>query len=104
MKRLQFELSEKRVEELDTLVEQTGSKTRVQLINAAITLFEWAVREREAGRIIASIDEEQGHYKEIEMPGFPHLQALDMMTKGHQLADMSANIGSLDIVFGEVDR
>jgi NADH-quinone oxidoreductase subunit D len=27
-----------------------------------------------------------------------------MMTKGHQLADMSANIGSLDIVFGEIDR
>ena len=36
--------------------------------------------------------------------GGPHLQALDMMTKGHQLADMSANIGSLDIVFGEIDR
>jgi len=71
MKRLQFELSEKRVEELDTLVEQTGSKTRVQLINAAITLFEWAVREREAGRIIASIDEKLGRYKEIEMAEFP---------------------------------
>jgi NADH-quinone oxidoreductase subunit D len=40
----------------------------------------------------------------IRAPGFPHLQALEMMTKGHQLADMSANIGSLDIVFGEIDR
>ena len=40
----------------------------------------------------------------IRAPGFPHLQALDMMTKGHQLADMSANIGSLDSVFGEIDR
>src|SRR5437764_1172226 len=39
----------------------------------------------------------------IRAPGFPHLQALDMMTRGHQLADMSANIGSLDIVFGEID-
>jgi hypothetical protein len=74
MKRLQFELSEKRIEELDSLVEQTGLKTRVQLINTAITLFEWAVREREAGRIIASMDEGQGRYKEIEMPGFPNLQ------------------------------
>src|SRR5262245_19370164 len=37
-------------------------------------------------------------------PGFPHLQALDMMSKGHMLADLSANIGSLDIVFGEIDR
>jgi NADH-quinone oxidoreductase subunit D len=40
----------------------------------------------------------------IRAPGFPHLAALDMMTRGHQLADMSANIGSLDIVFGEIDR
>ncbi|MBL8673381.1 MAG: NADH-quinone oxidoreductase subunit D [Rhodospirillales bacterium] len=40
----------------------------------------------------------------IRAPGFPHLQALHAMSKGHQLADLSANIGSLDIVFGEIDR
>jgi NADH-quinone oxidoreductase subunit D len=40
----------------------------------------------------------------IRSPGFAHLQALDMMSKGHMLADLAANIGSLDIVFGEVDR
>jgi len=40
----------------------------------------------------------------IRAPGFPHLQALEFMSKGHQLADLSANIGSLDVVFGEVDR
>jgi NADH-quinone oxidoreductase subunit D len=40
----------------------------------------------------------------IRAPGVPHLQALDMMSKGHMLADLSANIGSLDIVFGEIDR
>jgi len=40
----------------------------------------------------------------IRAPGVPHLQALDMMSRGHMLADLSANIGSLDIVFGEIDR
>lgn len=40
----------------------------------------------------------------IRAPGFAHLQALDFMSKGHMLADVSAIIGSLDIVFGEVDR
>ncbi len=40
----------------------------------------------------------------IRAPGFPHLQALDFMSKGHQLADTVAIIGSLDIVFGEIDR
>ena len=40
----------------------------------------------------------------IRAPGFAHLQALEMLSKGHMLADVVANLGSLDIVFGEVDR
>ncbi|MEO0619721.1 MAG: NADH-quinone oxidoreductase subunit D [Pseudomonadota bacterium] len=40
----------------------------------------------------------------IRAPGFAHLQAMDFMNKGHLLADVSAVLGSLDIVFGEVDR
>ena len=40
----------------------------------------------------------------IRAPGFAHLQAMDFICKGHQLADVSAILGSIDIVFGEVDR
>ena len=40
----------------------------------------------------------------IRAPGFPHLQAMDFMNKGYMLADVSAILGSLDIVFGEIDR
>lgn len=40
----------------------------------------------------------------VRAPGFAHLQALDMMSRGHMLADTVAIIGSLDIVFGEIDR
>ncbi len=40
----------------------------------------------------------------IRAPGFAHLQAMDFMNKGHMLADVSAIIGSLDVVFGEIDR
>jgi NADH-quinone oxidoreductase subunit D len=40
----------------------------------------------------------------VRSPGYVHLQALDMMSKGHMLADVVAIIGSLDIVFGEIDR
>jgi NADH-quinone oxidoreductase subunit D len=40
----------------------------------------------------------------IRAPGFAHLQGLDFMSKGHMLADVVANIGSLDVVFGEIDR
>lgn len=40
----------------------------------------------------------------IRAPGFAHLQALDTMSRGHMLADVVSNIGSMDIVFGEIDR
>ncbi len=40
----------------------------------------------------------------IRAPGFPHLQALDEMARGHMLADVVTLIGTQDIVFGEIDR
>jgi NADH-quinone oxidoreductase subunit D len=40
----------------------------------------------------------------IRAPGFAHLQALEHLSRGHMLADVVANIGSIDIVFGEIDR
>jgi len=40
----------------------------------------------------------------IRAPGFSHLQAMNYLLKGHMLADVPAVLGSLDIVFGEVDR
>jgi NADH:ubiquinone oxidoreductase subunit D len=40
----------------------------------------------------------------IKAPGFAHLQGLDMMAKGHMIADVVTIIGTQDIVFGEVDR
>jgi NADH-quinone oxidoreductase subunit D len=40
----------------------------------------------------------------IRAPGFPHLEAMDWMCRGHMLADVSAILGSIDIVFGEIDR
>ena len=40
----------------------------------------------------------------VRAPGFAHLQAMDFLCRGHMLADVSAILGSIDIVFGEVDR
>jgi NADH-quinone oxidoreductase subunit D len=40
----------------------------------------------------------------LRAPGYPHLAAMDHLCRGHMLADVSAALGSLDIVFGEVDR
>lgn len=68
-KRIEFNLSEDKAAELDALVIMTGLGTRVKLIDAALTLFEWVVKEKLAGRIIASVSENPGHYKELVMPG-----------------------------------
>ena len=40
----------------------------------------------------------------LRAPGFLHLQAMDHMASGHQLADVAAIIGTMDVVFGEIDR
>jgi NADH-quinone oxidoreductase subunit D len=40
----------------------------------------------------------------IRAPGFPHLAAMDEMARGHMIADVVAIIGTMDIVFGEIDR
>lgn len=71
-----------------------------------------------AGEVYAAVEAPKGEfgvylvadgtnrpYKcKIRAPGYPHLQAMDWMCRGHMLADVSAILGSLDIVFGEIDR
>ena len=68
MVRIQLELPEDRIEELNTLMSETAITTRTDLLNDALTLFQWAVRERQAGRMIASVDEGNQRYKELTMP------------------------------------
>jgi NADH-quinone oxidoreductase subunit D len=71
-----------------------------------------------AGEVYAAVEAPKGEFGvylvsdgsnkpyrcKIRAPGFAHLQAMDFICRGHMLADVSAVLGSLDIVFGEVDR
>ncbi|MGB3148586.1 MAG: NADH-quinone oxidoreductase subunit D, partial [Paracoccaceae bacterium] len=71
-----------------------------------------------AGEVYAAVEAPKGEFgvylvadgtnrpyrAKIRAPGYPHLQSIDWMAKGHQLADVAAIIGTMDIVFGEVDR
>ncbi|MDO8289333.1 MAG: NADH-quinone oxidoreductase subunit D [Parvibaculum sp.] len=71
-----------------------------------------------AGEVYAAVEAPKGEfgvflvsdgsnkpYKcKIRAPGFAHLQAMDFLCRGHMLADVAAILGSIDIVFGEVDR
>ncbi|MCY4463428.1 MAG: NADH-quinone oxidoreductase subunit D [Albidovulum sp.] len=58
----------------------------------------------EFGVYLVSDGTNRPYKAKIRAPGFAHLQAMDYLCTGHQLADVSAILGSLDIVFGEVDR
>jgi NADH-quinone oxidoreductase subunit D len=71
-----------------------------------------------AGEVYAAVEAPKGEFGvylvsdgtnkpyrcKLRAPGFAHLQAMDFLCRGHMLADVSAILGSLDIVFGEVDR
>ncbi|HMN36316.1 MAG TPA: NADH-quinone oxidoreductase subunit D [Hyphomicrobium sp.] len=71
-----------------------------------------------AGEVYAAVEAPKGEFGvylvadgsnrpyrcKIRAPGFAHLAAMDFLNRGHMLADVSAIIGSLDIVFGEIDR
>ncbi len=58
----------------------------------------------EFGIYLVSDGANKPYRMKIRAPGFCHLSALDEMTRGHMLSDVVAVIGTLDIVFGEVDR
>ena len=71
-----------------------------------------------AGEVYAAVEAPKGEFgvylvadgtnkpyrAKLRAPGYLHLQAMDHITRGHQLADVAAIIGTLDVVFGEIDR
>jgi NADH-quinone oxidoreductase subunit D len=58
----------------------------------------------EFGVYLISDDSNRPYRCKIRAPGFAFLQGMDFLCKGHMLADAVAILGSLDIVFGEIDR
>jgi NADH-quinone oxidoreductase subunit D len=58
----------------------------------------------EFGVYLVSVGANRPYKCKIRAPSFAHLQAMDFLSRGHMLADVSAILGSLDIVFGEIDR
>ena len=65
--RIQVDFSAKRVAELTRLMEICELSTKKELLNNALSLFEWAVHEVRQGRKIAAINEATQQYKELEM-------------------------------------
>jgi hypothetical protein len=66
--RIQFEVNEQLASILESLMADTGIRTKKDLLNNALTFFAWAIREKKAGRTIASFDEQNKTLKEVVMP------------------------------------
>ena len=66
--RIQLELPEEDVRELRALMVEAAIDTYKDLFSNALTLLYWAVREVKKGRVIASLDEREGKYKELATP------------------------------------
>jgi hypothetical protein len=66
--RLQIEIDEAQMRELESLAELSGVRTKKDLLNNALTLLKWAARQRMEGYSIQSVNQSEGIVKELEMP------------------------------------
>ncbi len=73
-------------------------------VPASETYFAVEAPKGEFGVYLISDGTNKPYRCKIRAPGFPLLQATEFLSKGHMLSDLVAIIGSLDIVFGEIDR
>jgi metal-responsive CopG/Arc/MetJ family transcriptional regulator len=81
MVRIQLDLPEDQVAQLDELMKETNIVTRKELFNNALTLFQWAVKAKRAGRMVVSVDEASGNAKELLMPALENVRAPSLTTK-----------------------
>jgi hypothetical protein len=82
--RFQFEIDQDHMNELESLMKLGGLKTKKELLNNALTLLKWAVKQTGRGSTIAAIDERDGSYKELSMP------LLDAIAANGKLAALHA--------------
>lgn len=75
VKRFQWEVPAERAQQIEDLMESTGLRSKTDFVNNALTLLVWAVREVEAGRVIATVDEQGNRYREVLLPALENVAA-----------------------------
>ncbi|MFL6310534.1 MAG: hypothetical protein ACJ71W_00380 [Terriglobales bacterium] len=73
--RVQLDFDEQGAQLLETLKQKTASRTQRELFNNALTLLDWAIKQREQGYSIASVDETNQVFKELQMPALEYAAA-----------------------------
>jgi hypothetical protein len=66
--RVQLDMPEEKVQEIERIMAESGVKTKKEFFNLAMSLLKWAIQEKKDGKIIASVDEKEDKYKELMLP------------------------------------
>lgn len=69
-KRISIETDEERDRRITELMGLTGARTKAELFEYALSLYDWAITEASEGKAIASVDRTEKQLKEVEMPPF----------------------------------
>jgi Uncharacterized protein conserved in bacteria (DUF2191). len=79
--RFQFEIDEEWLQKLEELMKLGGLRTKKELMNNALTVLDWAVKQRLARRVVLSVaEDDDGTERELEMP---YLNAVAAAAKKH---------------------
>jgi len=81
--RFQFEIDQEHMNELESLMKLGGLKTKKELLNNALTLLKWVVKQTGRGSTIAAMDERDGTYKELSMPFLDAIAANGKLAASH---------------------
>ena len=84
MTRIQFEIPEDRLKDLDCLKGQIGATTRTELFNNAMALLRWVVDQRVDERLIASVNRKDNTFRELEMPIFANIKPAADVAASHE--------------------
>ncbi len=81
--RIQIEVDDNGLQVLNAIRQKTGLTTYKDIFNNAVTLLDWAIRQRIEGRVIASLDERTKGYKEMTMPALEEATRRVTMPNAH---------------------
>ena len=72
--RLQFEVSQSRMDEIERLMKEGDVATKKEFLDSGIALLKWAFKNLRKGRLIVSLNDSDGSYRELDMPAFEEVR------------------------------
>ncbi len=88
--RVQIDLPEDRYQEIESLIEECGFATKKEFFDNAVTLLKWVVKQARKGLSIASVNEREKRYTELQMPFLAKVQERNAQAENAQAENAQA--------------